>query len=269
MREILVCNSSQRTWEGDRKVNKKCPACNREIIPINMSVKEWNSFSENQQNEIVDNITFYSDSTRYLRVSIVSGAYEDYPAYIDKIKNLIIVFMQNGIGQRVDDDQTIYKYFDIQMASEDVNIFDNSRQISLTVGGFAWIAVGLYNYANTGDGLELIAGAISGVIWGGVAWIIAKQFKKTEEIIRVMTNNEEVLELAKEPILSNYFWSLNSGLSSVQNKYVKKENFNNVVPISDKYDQLVKLKELLDRDILTKEEFELEKARLLSRENNG
>jgi len=156
---------------------------------------------------------------------------------------------------------------DIQMITEDVIIFDNSKQISLSVGAFAWIGVGLYSYGNSGDVIDLFAAAISGVIWGGIAWIIAKLLKKTDEIIRIITKKDELIELPCEPVLSNYFSNLNSEM--------RLQNYNDTNPTKqessdsniDKYDQLLRLKELYDKDILTKEEFDIEKARILSRGN--
>lgn len=56
--------------------------------------------------------------------------------------------------------------------------------------------------------IDVILGSISGGIWGGIAWIIAKQFTKKNEVIRILTRNDIHIEIINEIQVNHFFMNL-------------------------------------------------------------
>jgi hypothetical protein len=134
-----------------------------------------------------------------------------------------------------------------------------SNGITYKKGGFVEMAQGSladgnYQYMWITSILNK-GGKISSRAYNGIKLKI-KKIKRFKD-----DNNEKVLFLVKGN-LGNYSLDIENAVKSCEVKDCNKEASQNTSKES-KYDKLKKLKELLDSGVLTKEEFEIEKKKIL------
>lgn len=139
---------------------------------------------------------------------------------------------------------------------------------------------GGYYYLADSDWVDILSNSIfTGLIWGGVAFVIGYLIKKQMPAFLIQTSSSEKFEIALSPQETEKFISginikvksqsqLLEGTDSQKIDLSTKSNEQIVSTIKrsnaiDKYDDLIKLKQLLDQGILTKDEFDKEKQTVL------
>jgi len=272
MKEILGCKHCFTVYTGDREVNKECIDCNGQLIPLNIPSEKWKKFSEAERNRIKSDFAHDMESNNYLELEIIGGEYNGCPAVVDKSKEVIRITLNSELAlsnRNLSNPYKIIKLSEISKITEGIKLTDNAKQIGLTVGGIAWFGVALYNFSMSGNFLDVILGSISGGIWGGIAWIIAKQFTKKNEVIRILTRNDILIEIINEIQVNHFFMNLpkSSSLASGFQNNDEYNELNKSVLLINKYDQLIKLKDLLDKGILNQDEFDSEKSKILEKTN--
>lgn len=253
MREILFCDNCGKTWTGDKKKDLYCSSCYGVLRALNISDNLWTSMSEKEKLEILNN----SDNTvnKKIQLEIIDGNLADRKAYFD-IENHIFEIENYSLyneGNILPENMVTCKSFtEVVSFSKEIIEKDNSKTVTITVGIIAWLGLGIYELLRTGDSFSFIESIFSGLIWAGIALLISKQFKKRIEVINIRFLDLEIV-INYEPTI----------FSILDNK--QKINMIHSHSNEDKYDQLIKLKDLLDKNILTEEEFNIEKKKILER----
>lgn len=173
------------------------------------------------------------------------------------------------IDEKIEFGDTIIKeiYFSniksIKKISEEV-IADYSEIAAKYTAFVIFIIMFLYN-AFIGDSLvgAVLGGVISALIWGGIAFIVGKFIKVKYPRLMLITFDGTKFEVAISVIdMERIYLIINFDINVKNNTSMLNIENNNRNGI---YDDLYKLKELLDQNIITDEEFENQKRKLLSK----
>jgi predicted Fe-S protein YdhL (DUF1289 family) len=256
MREILVCENCKRTWTGDKDVNKYCSVCYGLLRPLNISDSLWERMSDNEKQEIL-NRNENRINTK-IKLEIINGIYAKKEAYFETKQKNFVLILDNSYNTSTNKVETteIKKNIDeiLEYSCYEIEK-DKSKNISIIVGVVTWFGSGFYNYYQTLDMFSFIEAIVTGIFWAFITWVISKQFKEKKSVIEIKFID---LEIIVEYVQDIY--------RLLDNKVRKSENSNNYYSFSkdDKYEQLIKLKELLDRNIITENEFNVEKKKILN-----
>ncbi|MDP2750146.1 MAG: hypothetical protein Q8O89_04915, partial [Nanoarchaeota archaeon] len=148
------------------------------------------------------------------------------------------------------------------------------------VAKYTFVITGLmssyYSVSVQGGGLFdiILSFAITGVIWGGIAYAIASFFKKEKWIFNVTsTSNEFSIKMDKldgeriSRIFENHIPIIHDQKNELKNLEFKTETHekkqSSLTP--EKYNELVRLKSLLDQQIISEDEFKSLKDNLLTK----
>jgi hypothetical protein len=256
LREILVCENCNKIWTGDKSVNKYCSECYGILRPLNISDSLWERMSDVEKQEILNNNE--NKINTKINLEIINGVYTGKEAYFEiRQKNFVLVLdnFYNTSSNKVEkteikksiDEAQEYSTYEIEK--------DKSKSISIIVGFVTWFGSGFYNYYQTLDMFSFVESMVTGILWAFIAWIISKQFKEKKRVIKIKFFDLEVI--------INYVQDMHRLL---EDKFRNSENSYGYYSFSkeDKYEQLIKLKDLLDRDIITEDEFNVEKKKILN-----
>lgn len=111
---------------------------------------------------------------------------------------------------------------------------------------------------------------VSGLIWGGIAFIVGKLIKKQLKVIRLVSEDNLIFDIESEPIIHNYLM-INSHTGdktkqiNMPNENQRKQPYSDEFDDKDLYKELIKLKELYDKKILTDTEFKKLKEKIISK----
>jgi hypothetical protein len=233
-------------------------------------------------------------------LSIISGKYFGCKAILFLDQQLIKVYTNHFSPNENDRNikEIIIALDEVSQVSITSNKKDNSIDIGCLVGMIAWVLIGLYNASlaihSGGDPIiEFLTSIVSGFIYGGIAFLIAKLFKQEQKVIKLETDNS-VLEIKFSDEVFDYISKYNrerklentemeSGISVFSDEFsgdlgsesdgnalvnhttkVRKINTSSTQSTySDYYDELIKLKELLDKNIISESEFQKLKNRII------
>lgn len=211
----------------------------------------------------------------YIRIKILNGKYKDARAQFD-VRNRNIDIQSLDIIENEEGEKE-YRIITIQekqfkKVERAIHKVDNAMKIALIFASVITLGVTFYrletgyNYYGVMEFvIEFVFSAVSGAVWGGIIYFIAKFFKSNVNVIRIITNTNEVIDILDEPVINMYLLQPSqseSANSSDVKKYSinkKEESFN------EKYDELIKLDTLLKKGIINNSEFEAEKNKILSK----
>lgn len=216
-----------------------------------------------------------SDAQGIFYIQILSGSYSKRVAVYDSILNEIVV--NDTVNYSTE--QKHYSLVAAKSISEVKEKYNDNSTNGFMIGGLiGGVGVGLltliqYNGSDTSGLLisVLMSFVVSGAIWGGVGFVIGKYIKSSIAVIRIITKDDYVFDIENEPIIHSYLFSNSYDNKAKDNSDTKsvyhREQTNNQSKITnnidDKYNDLLKLKDLLDKGILTEKEFEIEKKKIL------
>lgn len=119
----------------------------------------------------------------------------------------------------------------------------NGEFVYLTMGGF-------------GSTLTVLDGSKPIKIGGGISGAVIKKMKSAK-----MKGQQKVLFVVGAGNISNYYLDIENAIATCEVADCKDKTSSNQT--TDKYEKLKKLKELLDQGVLTQEEYDKEKKKIL------
>jgi hypothetical protein len=158
--------------------------------------------------------------------------------------------------------------FSFSVSAQKLNSYDASNGLTYKVGDTVKLGLGSGNNGNfvflrMGGWAAMASGEVSPIGSGySNMGVVVKKIRKSK-----MKGVEKVIFTVGGGNITNYVLSIEDAIETCEVKPCKDNNKPQVVVATskedDKYDKLAKLKELFDDGILTKEEYEAEKKKLL------
>jgi hypothetical protein len=151
----------------------------------------------------------------------------------------------------------------------------NAKDVSLYVGIFIGVGSVMYNfyvYQNVEMIDVILTLIVTGGIWGGLSYLIMKAMIKVQPVYEIQANGKKykiIINKSDESRLLSIFNTTESikipeVIPSLTDEIITL-NTTKAVFSEDSYNELLRLKSLLDQDVITEEEFNEMKRSVLSR----